>query len=418
MSVDFAFDLVELVPCPALSPAGAIPAGVPLREVAFRADAWLPEDTDTLRNRFAADEDLQAIADGLGRTLAAVQTKVGDLGLRRNSSRPWGEWDDAYLVQHYGTKATSEIASDLGRSCGAVYARAGVLDLTEGNPPAYTLWETAQVRAGYDWGVPVARLAVIVGRPASGIVSFASKLGIKHRNSPLDWSDAEQVRALALAETGIRYAAVADRLEAEGFPRREGRSVGQALRKLGYGRGWGRPWLPEEQDLLRHAYEHDLSLTPLQHRLDRSREAIAHQAKTMGLQGTHARRNGWRTEPSWTEGQIAILKRDYGRVPTPELARRLGRKKSGVYNKAWTLGLEHGWCRPFTADEERAIRLAREHGVSITDLSAALERDPAVVSKHAIRMEIPFATRTVKAKRGPRRNRPAVTLASLLALAA
>ena len=56
--------------------------------------------------------------------------------------------------------------------------------------------------------------------------------------------------------------------------------------------------------------------------------------------------------------------------------------------------------------------------MSITDLSTALERDPAVVSKHAIRMEIPFATRTVKAKRGPRRNRPAVTLASLLALAA
>lgn len=105
-------------------------------------------------------------------------------------------------------------------------------------------------------------------------------------------------------------------------------------------------------------------------------------------------------------------------MPTPELARRLGRKKGGVYMKAWSLGLEHGFMRAFTADEERAIRLAREHGVSITDLSAALGREPAVVSKHAIRMGVPFATRTVKARRGPRRNRPAVTLASLLALAA
>jgi len=418
MSVDFAFNLVELVPCPALSPADPPAPGAPLREVAFRRDSWLPEQLDVLCARFAADEDLQVIADVLDRTLVAVRTKVDDLGLRRNSARPWPELEDAYLAQHYGTKPTSTIASELGRSCAAVYARAGVLDLTEGNAPPYTLWEIAQIRAGYDWGVPVTRLAVIVGRPVSGIVSLASKLGIKHRNSPPDWTSAEQGRALALAETSIRYAAVADQLEAEGFPRREGRTVGQALRKLGYGRGWGRPWLPEGKDLLRHAYEYGLSLTPLQRRLDRSREAIAHQAKEMELQGTHARPNGWRTEPDWSEADIAILTRDYGRVPTKELAKRFNRKKGGVYNKAWSLGLEHGFIRAFTTDEERAIHLARDHGVSITDLSAALDRDPAVVSKHAIRMDIPFATRTVKAQRGPRRNRPVVTLASLLALAA
>ncbi len=89
-----------------------------------------------------------------------------------------------------------------------------------------------------------------------------------------------------------------------------------------------------------------------------------------------------------------------------------------MYNKARAPELEQGFLRAFTADEERANRLARDHGVSITDLSAAPDRVPAVVSKHAIRMEIAFATRTVKAKRGPRRNRPVVTFASLLALAA
>ncbi len=114
----------------------------------------------------------------------------------------------------------------------------------------------------------------------------------------------------------------------------------------------------------------------------------------------HLRRRLWRTGPDWSEADIRILTRDYGRVPTQELAKRLNRKKGGVYNKAWALGLEHGFMRAFTADEEQAIRLARDHGVSITDLSAALDRDPAVVSKHAIRMQIPFATRSVKAKRG------------------
>ena len=407
------FDLVELVPCPASVRDGP---GAPLRELAYREDAWLPEEIDRLRQGFKADEDLQEIADSLGRTLAAVRTRIDDLGLRRNSSRPWSEMDDAFMAQHYGLRATSAVAAMLGRSCYAVYARAGLLGLTEGNAPAYTDWETAQIRAGYAQGVPVAQLAVLIGRPASGIATVASRLKIRHANSPPDWSGAEQQRALELAETDIRYAAIAVQLEAEGFPPRIGRTVGQTLRRLGYGRGWGRPWSIEEDDLLRGAYRHDKSLTSLRQRLGRSRTSIAYRAGELDLQGTHARPNGWRTEPSWTAEEIVILRRDYGTVPTPELARRLNRPKAGVYNKAWSLGLKHGFMRAFSDDEERAIRNGRDHGISITDVSMALDRDPAVVSKHAIRMGVPFGTRTTRAPRGPRRNRPPVTLATLLAM--
>ena len=193
MMQDLPFDLVELVPCP--EPARDVP-GFALREVAFREDAWLPGDIDDLRQRFAADEDLQEIADTLDRTLAAVRTKVRDLGLRRNSSRPWTELDDATLAEHYGREATSTIAAALGRSCGAVYARAGLLGLSEPNAPTYTAWEVMQIRAGYAQGVPVAQLGVLIGRPASGIATVASRLGIRHANGPRGWSGAEQHRAL------------------------------------------------------------------------------------------------------------------------------------------------------------------------------------------------------------------------------
>jgi len=324
--------------------------------------------------------------------------------------------DDEYMARHYGAEATSTVASALGRSCGAVYARAGLLQLTEGNAPLYTVWELTQIRAGYAQGVPVAQLGVLIGRPASGIATVASRLEIRHASGPRGWSGTEQQRALALAETGICYAAIADRLEAEGFPRREGHTVGQTLRNFGYGRGWGRAWLPEEDALLRDAYAHGKSLTPLRTRLGRSKTSITHRAGELDLQGTHARPNGWRTDPPWTKEDIAILRRDYGTVPTPELARRLGRAKSGVYNKAFSLGLKHGFMRAFSDEEELAMRIAWHHGVSITHISKALDRDPAVVSKHAIRMEIPGSVRTNKAPRGPRRDRPAVTLASLLAM--
>ena len=188
------------------------------------------------------------------------------------------------------------------------------------------------------------------------------------------------------------------------------------LRKLGYGRGWGRPWLEEEKDLLRQAYARGDSLQPLRERLGRSRAAIAHQTGVLGLHGTHARPNGWRTEPPWTKDEITSLRRDYGQVPTPELARRLARSKSGVFNKAWSLGLRHGFMRPFSEDEQRAIHIARDHGISLTDLSAALDRDPAVISKHAIRFGLTFAKRTRHAPRTPRAQRARLTLQAILAL--
>jgi hypothetical protein len=388
----------------------------PLREVAMTPNAWLPAEIDQLRRLFTADMAIADIAARLDRPLAGVGSKIHALGLRRNSLRPWTDLDDAELVRNYGSTATSSIAGNLGRSPAAIHARAGMLGLTEGNPPPYTDWEIAQITAAYQQGVPVAQLAVLIGRPVSGIATVACRLRLRHANCRPEWSEWEQMRALELAESGLRYAGIADALRWEGFPRRLGRSVGQMLRGLGYGRGWGRPWLAEEDDLIRDAYRTAKSLTPLQTRLGRSRSAIANRAKELRLHGTHQRPNGWRIEPVWTDEDIAILRRDYGRVNTTDLATRLGRKKGGVYQKAFNLGLEHGYHRAITEDETRAIRIARDNGLSLTDLSAALARDPAVVSKIAIRLGIPFAKRTARAPRGPRAGRPVLTLADILAM--
>ena len=234
MTADLPFDVVELVPCPMMS----VREASRLREAAFRADAWLPEEIDRLRSMFQADADFATIEAATGHPVASVRSKVGELGLRRNSNRPWAELELEELARRYGREATSSIAADLGRSCTAVYARASALGLTEGNAPSYTEWEIAQIRAGYAGGVPVAQLATLIGRPACGIATVASRLGITHRNAPADWSAAEQQRALALAETGLRYRQIARDLAAEGFPVRPHNAVGQTLRKLGYARGW------------------------------------------------------------------------------------------------------------------------------------------------------------------------------------
>ena len=405
------FDVVEPVPCPAI----AREADVALREVSFRKDAWLPNEDAILRAGFLADDDPQAIADSLDRTLSAVRDRIHTIGLRRNSRRPWNDLEDALLARDYGQLATSTVAAAHGRSASAVYARAGLLRLTEGNGPAYTPWEIAQIEAGYTQGVPVAQLSVLIGRPVCGIASVASRLSIRHAKAAPDWSDAEEQRALQLAEADLRYAAIAAKMIDEGFPCRVGRTVGQTLRRIGYGRGWGRPWMAEEDELLRRAYAHGESLTPLISRLGRTSQSIRWRAKEIGLQGTHARPNGWRTDPVWTEADIVTLRCDYGRVPTRELAASLGRKKTAVYNKAFSLGLVHGWMRAFSADEDRAIRIAFSGTISLPDLSAALGRDTAVVGKHAAKMGIPFSTRPHRVPRGPRGDRPALTLEVVLA---
>jgi len=412
MKTDLPFDIIELVRRPM-----PVPDTAPLRETTFRADAWLPEDLDLFRALFHADESIEAIKTSTGRSIDAIRSKVAELGLRRNSRRPWTALEDEELVRRYGVDATSTIASDFGRSCAAIYARAGLLGLTEGNAPPYTEWEIAQIRAGYASSVPVAQLGVLIGRPVCGIASVASRLGIAHANAPHDWSGPEQQRMLVLAEEGQRYRQIATVLAAEGFPTRTQVAVGQALRKLGYARGWGRPWIAEEDDLIRAAYASGASLTPLRARLGRSQHSIRWRADELGLQGTHVRPNGWRTEPPWTEDEIATLRRDYGKVPTSHLAASLGRKKGGVFNKAFTLGLVHGYHRPFNDDEKTAIRIAHDLGLSLTDLSAALDRDLAVVSKHAIRhLGLSFRERANKAPRGRRALRPNLTLAYILQL--
>src|SRR3546814_13279818 len=100
---------------------------------------------------------------------------------------------------------------------------------------------------------------------------------------------------------------------AEGFPERTIRGFGPAIRKLGYGRGWGRPWSAEEDALLSRAYAQGLSLTPLKQQLGRSTGSLRHRADYLQLRGSHATRHGWRLGPAWHEAGDKI-----GRAPCRE----------------------------------------------------------------------------------------------------
>ncbi|WP_236035831.1 hypothetical protein [Rhizorhabdus histidinilytica] len=390
----------------------------PLREIAFRADAWLPEETHRLQTLFTEDQPIEEIARLLDRTRTSVATRIYELGLRRNSKRAWTEWDDADLYARYALEPSARLAAELGRSVSSVYARARILGLTEPSAPPYDGWEDAQIRTGYNAGVPVGQIATLIGRPMTGVIGRASSLGLRHAAQPPNWTTQEMNRALELAETGMRYLAIIEQLAAEGFPRRSKQGLGPRLRQLGYGRGWGRAWSAEEDELLRHAYATNASLTPLRTRLGRSPHSIRWRAEALGLRGTHDRRDGFRLGPIWSEADEQQLRAGYGKIPSRELARSLGRTPAAMFSRANMLGLVHGYIRGFTADEDIAIRNAWTHGTSLTDLADALGRDSAVVSKHAIRLGYRFSdpNRPARAPRNNRSKRSSITLSGLVAL--
>src|SRR3546814_17126556 len=99
-------DLVELASAPApMAPSAA------LREMAYRADAWTPQESDRLRVLFAADAALADIAAEIGRGRAAVAARLTLLGLRRNSARPWTDFAHAELFRRYGSEPPAALAS-------------------------------------------------------------------------------------------------------------------------------------------------------------------------------------------------------------------------------------------------------------------------------------------------------------------
>lgn len=415
-SFDLSADVVELAAY--VPPASA---AAPLREMAFRADAWTADEIDILVAGFTDDAPIAAIAEAIGRPFHAVRSKICDLGLRRNSKRPWSELEDAEIARRYGDDATAAIAQDLGRSCGSVYQRAAILGLTEGRPPAWTPWEDEQLRAGYEAGVPVLQLAALIGRPVSGVLSRASDyLGIKHLNAPETWSQGEVARAVVLAGEGLTNKRIHAALKAEGFPDRTVLGLKLMMTRLVAGRGWGRMWTSDEDALLRQAYAESTSLRVLAVRLGRSWHSLAWRAGHLGLQGTHANKNGFRQGPDWSDEEDARLRANYGKVRGVKLGAMFERRGlRAVYMRAHALDLDGAYNKPVTEDELRAIQIAYRVGIGFTDLGLALERDTATVHRLAKVMGLHFSDPSrPRVPKTPRASRPpAPSLGEILAKA-
>ncbi|MDD2878326.1 MAG: hypothetical protein PHT60_14060 [Acidiphilium sp.] len=414
------FEIVTLDPAIADRPSSTPSGIVPVREIRFHSRGWMPAELDRLREMIGAGTPWEEIAIAFNRTIETVKTKAWERGLYRPKLRPWTEDEDRVLVTEYGTVPTATLAIRLERGVPAIYVRAGFLGLQKAAPPPWSEAEDAVLREVYATDATIAEIAARLGRPGSGVISRASHLGLRRPEGPKPWHPDEQALALKLAEEGHRYPSIRRKLAAKGFPPRAESTFQAFIAASGYQRGWGRPWIEEECDLLRLSYQTGGNLVALAHQLGRSRTSIRWKAAELHLSGTHPKPNGARQGRPWTEADDQILRANYGRgrMKTADLARLLDRPKSAVYNRAFTLGLDHGYCRDWTQDEDLLIRIAHAAGVSITDLAQVVQRDPTIVSKRAIKLGLPFSRRNRTAPRNLRADRPVLDRAAILALAA
>jgi hypothetical protein len=162
----------------------------------------------------------------------------------------------------------------------------------------------------------------------------------------------------------------------------------------GHGRnGKYQNWTPEEDAALRQAYASGARIDLLSIELGRPYKGTVSRAVKLGLSHPRDIKGGFITSPKWTPPEDELLRELYGNIPTPELPARIGRSKSAIFNRAFQLGLRHGYQRCWTRPELAALRIAYQRGIAIADVAAALGRKAFSVSKYASNHGMLFGAR-------------------------
>lgn len=166
--------------------------------------AWTPEEDEVLRKGyrrlFARD-----LAGQLGRSAGSVIGRARFLGITRERrrdlpNRPWTEKEDRAMRKGYGKRPVEELAESLGRTPGAVQSRARTLGLRQPPKPRagehrhWTPEEEKLLRKEYG-RIPAKELAARLGRTVKSVHLRAIKSGLsesKPRTNPMKrWTKGE-----------------------------------------------------------------------------------------------------------------------------------------------------------------------------------------------------------------------------------
>jgi len=163
-------------------------------------------------------------------------------------------------------------------------------------------------------------------------------------------------------------------------------------------------WRPEEdaqlREFFRRAYDEG-DQTPqseLADRLGRTLGAVRSRADKLGITQTRDVKGGFVTSPRWTAQEEDLLRELYPKLRIKDLLEHFpGRSKGSIFTRANVLGLQGPWCKPWTKEHQRALRIAYERGIAIADVAGAMHRNPFSVSKYATMHGYDFGKRPMLA---------------------
>jgi len=147
-----------------------------LQKKSFRL--WSKKDLDILKRLYTIEE-LQVIAEKLGRSISAVRGKAHKLGLKnQNAVVPWSIQEETLLKKLYPDNTIPEIASQIGRSVAAITNRAQRLELKKCR--AWSKKELNLLKKLYPRRT-AQELAEQIGRPVQAVRLRLFRLGLNKR---------------------------------------------------------------------------------------------------------------------------------------------------------------------------------------------------------------------------------------------
>lgn len=156
-------------------------------------NVWTEREVKELKHRYPTTA-VEEIADSLGRTMSAVQTKATMLRLKKAGR--WSAKDEEFLRKHYPDNSAAYLAKKLDRTVESIRQKAVKSGLTHssGKKRLWTKNEDRTLKKIYfDW--PIDKVAKRLGRTVSSVKSRALKLGFIKQPR---WTDEETEQLMSL----------------------------------------------------------------------------------------------------------------------------------------------------------------------------------------------------------------------------
>lgn len=264
------------------------------------------------------------VANKLGKKRSSVYTKASKLGINvviNTSPNAYLPREIIFIKKYYPLKGSHYVAKMLGRSPAAIRRKARELRVERQNLIEWSAEEIEYLKKWYYKKRP-SEIARRLKRSTAAVLVRARMLGLFKRFYR-KWTDDEEQYLIKNFRT-MTHKQIAKYLN------RSTRSVQHKASKLKLIKVIERIWTPQEKRFLSRFYGKKPN-TEIAKRLNRTRESIVLRARFQKLNK--------KRPPDYSEKDKNFIRKNYLKMTNDQIAKKLKRTRSGIIRMAHKLGL-------------------------------------------------------------------------------